>query len=306
LTTVGSKGRYGLCEPVNKRKTVMRPDVLALTLALALPVTAQRGVVSGVSVSKSPAQTGLAVDITVTGTNPCGAVRLDYGDGSERITHPITQIPTTIRYVYRQPGRYEIRAEGMGNCDGVAATSIEMSAPRAEPPSGDRKPHIRFREMDDNGDGVITRAEWRGNARSFRVHDTNRDGILSGEELRMDQEGVVVPATERWTNTGVHVQVGEILNIASTGSVQLSADPSDMAAPGGAPAGRRAPSSPIPSRPAGALIARIGNSLPLFVGNDRTLRAPASGQVYLGVNDDHLADNRGEFRVRIDVERKER
>jgi hypothetical protein len=24
------------------------------------------------------------------------------------------------------------------------------------------------------------------------------------------------------------------------------------------------------------------------------------------VNDDHLADNRGEFRVRIDVERKER
>jgi len=34
---------------------------------------------------------------------------------------------------------------------------------------------------------------------------------------------------------------------------------------------------------------------------DPTLRANASGQLYLGVNDDDLADNRGEFRVKIAV-----
>ena len=34
---------------------------------------------------------------------------------------------------------------------------------------------------------------------------------------------------------------------------------------------------------------------------DPTLRANASGQLYLGVNDDYLADNRGEFRVRIET-----
>src|SRR5215213_4347191 len=44
--------------------------------------------------------------------------------------------------------------------------------------------NIRFRGMDRNNDGVITRAEWQGSAQSFRVHDWNRDGQLSGDELR--------------------------------------------------------------------------------------------------------------------------
>ena len=42
----------------------------------------------------------------------------------------------------------------------------------------------RFRAMDRDGDGVITRAEWRGSDRSFDVHDWNRDGVLSGDEMR--------------------------------------------------------------------------------------------------------------------------
>jgi hypothetical protein len=42
---------------------------------------------------------------------------------------------------------------------------------------------MRFRGMDVNRDGVITRSEWRGNARSFDTHDINRDGVLSGTEV---------------------------------------------------------------------------------------------------------------------------
>jgi Ca2+-binding EF-hand superfamily protein len=45
----------------------------------------------------------------------------------------------------------------------------------------------RFRGMDRDGDGVITRAEWRGNDQSFRVHDWNGDGVLSGAEVRAEQ-----------------------------------------------------------------------------------------------------------------------
>ena len=45
-------------------------------------------------------------------------------------------------------------------------------------------PQMRFQGMDTNRDGVITRAEWRGNARAFRNQDWNGDGILSGEEVR--------------------------------------------------------------------------------------------------------------------------
>src|SRR5215218_2046313 len=43
---------------------------------------------------------------------------------------------------------------------------------------------IRFQAMDADGDGVITRQEWRGNDRSFRNHDWNGDGRLAGDEVR--------------------------------------------------------------------------------------------------------------------------
>ncbi len=43
---------------------------------------------------------------------------------------------------------------------------------------------VRFRNMDRNNDGVIGRNEWTGTAESFRVHDWNRDNVLSGDELR--------------------------------------------------------------------------------------------------------------------------
>lgn len=44
---------------------------------------------------------------------------------------------------------------------------------------------MRFQGMDQNQDGVITRSEWRGSDNSFRVHDWNGDGVLSGDEVRV-------------------------------------------------------------------------------------------------------------------------
>ena len=41
----------------------------------------------------------------------------------------------------------------------------------------------RFRNMDANGDGVVSRREWNGSAQSFRTHDWNNDGVLSGREV---------------------------------------------------------------------------------------------------------------------------
>ena len=40
-----------------------------------------------------------------------------------------------------------------------------------------------FPATDRNGDGVVSRREWRGNNRTFNQHDINRDGMLSGNEL---------------------------------------------------------------------------------------------------------------------------
>ena len=50
----------------------------------------------------------------------------------------------------------------------------------------------------------------------------------------------------------------------------------------------------------GALIARIGNGAPFLVDTDSgTLRVQQSGRLYLGINDDVVSDNHGEFRVTI-------
>jgi hypothetical protein len=284
----------------------MRAEICAIVGLVVLPISGQqRGVVSGVVIPKTPALAGLSVEITITGTNPCGAVRVDPGDGTERITHPITQLPATVQYVYRKTGRFEVRAEGMGNCDGVAATSLQVNPAPAPAPPPVPRPTVptsgRVRDMDTDRDGVVTRAEWRGTDQAFRDHDTNGDGVLSGAEVGGEPDAVIVKATNRWTSTGVSVRAGDVIRIESAGTVQLSADVADTSSPGGAGSGRRAPSAPMPDRPAGGLIARIGNSAPLFVGADRMLRANASGQLYLGVNDDHLADNQGEFRVKIEA-----
>jgi hypothetical protein len=42
----------------------------------------------------------------------------------------------------------------------------------------------KMRGLDRNGDGVITRAEWRGNDRSFQRHDHNGDGVISRSDVR--------------------------------------------------------------------------------------------------------------------------
>src|SRR5262245_42645259 len=50
----------------------------------------------------------------------------------------------------------------------------------------DAREQMRFMNMDRNGDGRITREEWRGSAQSFDVHDWNHDGVLSGDEIRVN------------------------------------------------------------------------------------------------------------------------
>jgi Ca2+-binding EF-hand superfamily protein len=83
-----------------------------------------------------------------------------------------------------------------------------LAAPVLADQKHDRKKHAKggkhavertylFHEMDDNHDGVISRREWRGNSVSFRQHDWNRNGVLSGEELRRGAEPGAVHTAAR-------------------------------------------------------------------------------------------------------------
>ena len=48
------------------------------------------------------------------------------------------------------------------------------------------QPTTRFQGMDRNADGRITRTEWRGSVQAFERHDWNNDGVLSGDEVRVN------------------------------------------------------------------------------------------------------------------------
>ena len=81
--------------------------------------------------------------------------------------------------------------------------AAEPQRPRAQQPQNQQ--NMRFRAMDVNGDGRITRQEWRGNARSFRNHDWNGDGVLAGDEVRTGAVRNDTTDTEgfyNWTQAG--------------------------------------------------------------------------------------------------------
>src|SRR5262245_35092210 len=65
-----------------------------------------------------------------------------------------------------------------------AALAIIFSAAAVAGASAQNQRNIRFAAMDTNRDGVVTRKAWSGSDQSFRVHDWNGDGILSGDEVR--------------------------------------------------------------------------------------------------------------------------
>ena len=169
-----------------------------------------------------------------------------------------------------------------------------------------------FGRLDANGDNRISRSEWRWTRTSFDQRDLNGDGVLNRREMAgAAVEGGADSATvsvggsaERWIDSGVFVYAGDIVRFDSTGTIQMSGDAADVADPGGARSGRRASNAPLPDRSAGAVIARIDQGAPIFVGaNTSGIRMPQTGRLYLSVNDDHLPDNTGEFRVVVEVQR---
>jgi Ca2+-binding EF-hand superfamily protein len=80
----------------------------------------------------------------------------------------------------------------------VLASPIGISgSPRDPQDTRASQEAMRLRAMDTDNDGVITRAEWRGTDQNFRDRDTNDDGVLSGEEVRVRETGRVARRSNR-------------------------------------------------------------------------------------------------------------
>jgi len=173
----------------------------------------------------------------------------------------------------------------------------------------------QFAGLDYDRNGSIARSEWHWSQGSFAARDLDRNGVISRREFEATatpatsttatgagSQRIVVNAKNRWTDAMLDVRAGDILTFNSSGTITMSDNASDTSAPAGSTTGRKAPDAPILNQLAGGLIGRIDGYGPIWIGNRTTLTAPVSGRLYLGVNDDHLPDNNGEYVVTVGVQ----
>ena len=154
-------------------------------------------------------------------------------------------------------------------------------------------PRDQFASLDVDGNGTIARDEWHWSLGSFSQRDLNRDGVLSRREFATTAGSttagaVPLPTTVRVDPTATldghrHRHAGR--RRAHVRLERVNPDEPRLqrpATPAGSRTGRRAPASPIDAV-AGVLIARIGDSNVVVVGDQTTLTAPRAG-VYISAS----------------------
>jgi hypothetical protein len=153
--------------------------------------------------------------------------------------------------------------------------------------------HERMRVERDE----VTRIELDESRSSSSERDHNEHG--GGRPSGMRERDVNVNAAERWTDSGVTLRAGQTIYVSANGRIHWG--PKRQDGPGGEHNSPRNDARPIPSRPAAALIGRIGDGDNYFFIGDETgaIRVRDNGRLYLGINDDYLQDNSGAFRVTV-------
>ena len=154
---------------------------------------------------------------------------------------------------------------------------------------------------------TIEFAETRGSTRRFDRSDVDRielassrydDDRPSGRPSGLREKYTTVDAATQWNDTGVDVRAGMDVYFDASGRVRWGPDRQD--GPAGEGGKRTNANRPIPGRPGGALIGRIGGSGAFLIGSEKgPIRMRESGRLSLGVNDDYLQDNSGSWRVTI-------
>ncbi len=159
---------------------------------------------------------------------------------------------------------------------------------------------IEFEERRGFGSGRTLRLD-RDEVVRIEFETARRSGgnelTTGGRPAGMREKQTVVSADVAWNDTGIDVRAGQTIFFEAQGQVRWGRDRRD------GPAGERNspanPGRPMGNRNAAALIGKIGTGNDLFFIGDETgpVRVRSAGRLYLGVNDDVLTDNSGNFRV---------
>ena len=159
---------------------------------------------------------------------------------------------------------------------------------------------VEFEERRSYGTGRTLRLD-RDEVVRIELETVRRSGgtdfISGGRPSGMRERQTIVSADVPWNDSGIDVRAGQTIFFEAQGQVRWGRDRRD------GPAGERNspsnPNRPMGNRNAAALIGKIGSGNDLFfIGDDAgPIRARSSGRLYLGINDDVLTDNSGNFRV---------
>jgi PA-IL-like protein len=159
---------------------------------------------------------------------------------------------------------------------------------------------VEFEERRSFGSGRTLRLD-RDEVVRIEFENIRRGGgndfAAGGRPSGMRERQTVVSADVGWNDTGIDVRSGQTIYFEAQGQVRWGRDRRD------GPAGERNspsnPNRPMGNRNAAALIGRIGSGNDMFfIGDDAgPIRMRSSGRLFLGVNDDVLTDNSGNFRV---------
>jgi hypothetical protein len=159
---------------------------------------------------------------------------------------------------------------------------------------------IEFEERRAFGSGRTLRLD-RDEVVRIELETARRSGgndfTSGGRRSGMRERQTTVSANVAWNDSGIDVRAGQTIYFESTGQVRWGRDRRD------GPAGERNspanPNRPMGNRNAAALIGKIGTGNDHFFIGDETgpVRMRSAGRLYLGINDDVLTDNSGNFRV---------
>ena len=159
---------------------------------------------------------------------------------------------------------------------------------------------IEFEERRSFGSGRALRFD-RDEVVRIEFENVRRGGgndfAGGGRPSGMRERQTIVSANVAWNDTGIDVRSGQTIYFESQGQVRWGRDRRD--GPAGARNSPANPNRPMGNRNAAALIGKIGNGNEMFFIGDETgpIRVRSTGRLYLGVNDDVLTDNSGNFRV---------
>ena len=163
---------------------------------------------------------------------------------------------------------------------------------------------VEFEERRGFGSGRTLRLD-RDDVIRIEFDTARRSGGGPGNDLLdggrpsgLRERQTIVSADVAWNDTGIDVRAGQTVYFEAQGQVRWGRDRRD------GPAGERNspsnPNRPMGNRNAAALIGKVGNgSTDYFFIGDETgpVRIRSAGRLYLGINDDVLTDNSGNFRV---------